>query len=42
MKALTVTPLEAGSAELPDVDEPPETDGPVPVESLAVGTAGIR
>jgi hypothetical protein len=28
MKALTVIPLKAGSAELSDVDEPPESDGP--------------
>jgi len=40
MKALTVIPLQAGSAALSDVDEPPETDGPVLVETLAVGICG--
>jgi len=40
MKALTVIPLKAGSAELSDVDEPPETDGPVLVETLAIGICG--
>jgi threonine dehydrogenase-like Zn-dependent dehydrogenase len=40
MKALTVVPLKAGSAELSDVDEPPESDGPVLVETLAVGICG--
>jgi threonine dehydrogenase-like Zn-dependent dehydrogenase len=40
MKALTVKPLTAGSARLDDVDEPPESDGPVLVETLAVGVCG--
>jgi len=40
MKALTVVPLKAGTAELSDVDEPPESDGPVLVETLAVGICG--
>jgi threonine dehydrogenase-like Zn-dependent dehydrogenase len=40
MKALTVIPLQAGSAELSDVDDPPESDGPVLVETLAVGICG--
>ncbi|HEX3793804.1 MAG TPA: glucose 1-dehydrogenase [Acidimicrobiales bacterium] len=40
MKALTVIPLQAGSAELSEVDEPPESDGPVLVETLAVGICG--
>ena len=40
MKALTVVPLKAGSAELSDIDEPPESDGPVLVETLAVGICG--
>jgi threonine dehydrogenase-like Zn-dependent dehydrogenase len=40
MKALTVIPLQAGSAELSDVDDPPETDGPVLVETLAIGICG--
>jgi threonine dehydrogenase-like Zn-dependent dehydrogenase len=40
MKALTVVPLKAGSAELSDVGDPPESDGPVLVETLAVGICG--
>jgi len=40
MKALTVIPLKAGSAELSDIAEPPESDGPVLVETLAVGICG--
>jgi len=40
MKAVTVEPLKAGSARLDDVNEPPESDGPVLVETLAVGVCG--
>ena len=40
MKALTVLPLTAGSARLDDIDEPPVADGPVLVETLAVGVCG--
>jgi threonine dehydrogenase-like Zn-dependent dehydrogenase len=40
MKALTVIPLKAGSAELSEVGDPPESDGPVLVETLAVGICG--
>jgi threonine dehydrogenase-like Zn-dependent dehydrogenase len=40
MKALTVKPLTAGSARLDDIDEPPLSDGPVLVETLAVGVCG--
>ena len=40
MKALTVIPLKAGTAELSDVDEPPESDGPVLVETIASASAG--
>jgi threonine dehydrogenase-like Zn-dependent dehydrogenase len=40
MKALTVIPLTAGSAELSDMGDPPESDGPVLVETLAVGICG--
>ena len=40
MKALTVQPLTANSARLEDVPEPPESDGPVLVETLAVGVCG--
>lgn len=40
MKALTVIPGRAGSARLDDVDEPPQSDGPVLVETLAIGVCG--
>ena len=40
MKALTVVPGKAGSARLDDVDDPPESDGPVLVETLGVGICG--
>ncbi len=40
MKALTVVPLTAGSARLDDVPDPPESDGPVLVETIAVGVCG--
>jgi glucose 1-dehydrogenase len=40
MKALTVTPMKAGSAALEDVDDPPESDGPVLVETIAIGVCG--
>jgi glucose 1-dehydrogenase len=40
MKALTVIPLQAGSAALEDVDEPPESDGPILVETIAIGICG--
>ena len=40
MKALTVVPLKAGSAELSEVGDPPESDGPILVETLAVGICG--
>lgn len=40
MKALTVVPLTAGSARLDEIDEPPAADGPVLVETLAVGVCG--
>ncbi len=40
MKALTVQPLTAGTARLEDVPEPPAADGPVLVETLAVGMCG--
>ncbi len=40
MKALTVVPLHKGSAELSDVDDPPESDGPVLVQTLGVGICG--
>jgi threonine dehydrogenase-like Zn-dependent dehydrogenase len=40
LKALTVIPLQKDSAELSDVAEPPESDGPLLVETLAVGICG--
>jgi threonine dehydrogenase-like Zn-dependent dehydrogenase len=40
MKAVTVEPSKAGSARLDDVEEPPESDGPLLVETLAVGVCG--
>ena len=40
MKALTVVPLKAESVDPTDVPPPPESDGPVLVETLAVGICG--
>ncbi len=40
MKALTVVPLHKDSAELSDVEDPPESDGPVLVETIGVGICG--
>ncbi len=40
MKALTVQPGVRGSAQVRDVPEPPEADGPVLVDTLAVGICG--
>ena len=40
MKALTVVPLQQGTARLDDVDEPAEDEGAVLVETLAVGVCG--
>ena len=40
MKALTVVPLQKGTAELSEVDDPPASDGPVLVETLGVGICG--
>lgn len=40
MKALTVIPGKAGSAELTDVDEPALADGSVLAETIAVGVCG--
>jgi glucose 1-dehydrogenase len=40
VKALTVVPLQKGTAELSDVDDPPTDDGPVLVETMAVGICG--
>lgn len=40
MKALTVVPLQKDSAELSDLGDPPESDGPVLVETIGVGICG--
>ena len=40
MRAITVLPGKAGSAELSDVDEPPASDGPVLVEAVSLGMCG--
>lgn len=40
MKALTVIPHQANSAELSEVDEPPAADGPILVATQAVGICG--
>ncbi|MDA8266347.1 MAG: glucose 1-dehydrogenase [Actinomycetota bacterium] len=40
MKAITVLPGTAGSAQLDDLAEPHEADGPVLVEVIAVGICG--
>jgi len=40
LKALTVIPLQKGSAELSDVDDPADSDGQVLVETIAVGICG--
>jgi threonine dehydrogenase-like Zn-dependent dehydrogenase len=40
MRAVTVVPGRAGSARLDEVPEPPAADGPVLVETLAVGICG--
>lgn len=40
MRALTVGPGQAGSARLEDVPEPPPGDGPVLVETQAIGVCG--
>ncbi len=40
MKALRVTPMKAGTAALDEIPEPPESDGPVLVETIAIGVCG--
>lgn len=40
MKAITVLPGANGSAQLEDIAEPPESDGPVLVDTLGVGLCG--
>lgn len=40
MRALTVLPGTAGSASVTDIEEPPLADGPVVVETVAIGVCG--
>src|SRR6202041_1064061 len=40
MHAVTVVPLTAGSVDLTELPEPPESDGPVLVKTRAVGVCG--
>lgn len=40
MKAITVQPGIVGSARLDDIDEPPESDGALLVETIAIGVCG--
>ncbi len=40
MRALTVIPGQAGSAQLTEVPEPPPEDGPILVQGLALGVCG--
>jgi glucose 1-dehydrogenase len=40
MRAITVIPAKPGSVELGEMPEPPLTDGPILVETLAVGICG--
>jgi len=40
MRAITVSPGIAHSARLEDIPDPPESDGPVLVRTLALGVCG--
>ncbi|HTV12718.1 MAG TPA: glucose 1-dehydrogenase [Acidimicrobiales bacterium] len=40
MRAVTVTPLQAGSVDLTDLPEPPTQDGPVLVKTRSIGVCG--
>jgi threonine dehydrogenase-like Zn-dependent dehydrogenase len=40
MRAVTVVPLQAGSVDLTELPEPPESDGPILVQTHAVGVCG--
>jgi threonine dehydrogenase-like Zn-dependent dehydrogenase len=40
MKAVTVLPLKAGTVDLTELPDPPESDGPVVVKTRAVGVCG--
>jgi threonine dehydrogenase-like Zn-dependent dehydrogenase len=40
MRAVTVVPLKPGSVDLTELPEPPEADGPVLVQTRAIGVCG--
>ena len=40
MRAVTVVPLQAGSVDLTDMPEPPDSDGPVLVKTRDIGICG--
>jgi glucose 1-dehydrogenase len=40
MRAVTVVPLESSSVDMTELPEPPEADGPVVVQTRAVGVCG--
>src|SRR5882757_8361838 len=40
MKAVTVVPLKKDSVDLTEMPEPPEADGPVLVQTVAIGVCG--
>ncbi|MEN3316352.1 MAG: glucose 1-dehydrogenase, partial [Acidimicrobiaceae bacterium] len=40
MRAVSVIPLQKDSVDLTDMPEPPAEDGPVLVETIAVGVCG--
>jgi glucose 1-dehydrogenase len=40
MRAVTVVPLQAGSVDLTELPEPPDSDGPVLVKTRAIGVCG--
>src|SRR5580704_8926097 len=40
MRAVTVLPLHKDTVDLTEMPEPPESDGPVLVETLAIGVCG--
>ena len=40
MRAVTVVPLKSGSVDLTELPEPPDSDGPVLVQTRAVGVCG--
>ncbi len=42
MRALTIAPGQPGSAEVHDIAEPAEADGPVLVQTLAIGICGTN